>query len=97
MPKLGFGKYGDYDISDVPEDYLEWLITSSKERIKQCESELARRDNAAMANMNWMQKIIKAGFNDLARKHHPDMGGTTQDMQELNASYDALKRAAEGR
>jgi curved DNA-binding protein CbpA len=41
-------------------------------------------------------------YRDLARKHHPDVGGRLQDMQEINAEYDELikelpKRAADGK
>ena len=33
---------------------------------------------------------VKKLFRDLALKFHPDKGGSTQDMQELNAQYEAV-------
>jgi len=33
---------------------------------------------------------IKKTYRDLALKLHPDKGGNTQDMQELNAQYEAV-------
>lgn len=30
-------------------------------------------------------------YRDLASKHHPDHGGNTSDMQEINAEWDELK------
>ena len=32
---------------------------------------------------------VKKRYRDLALKLHPDKGGNTQDMQELNAEYEA--------
>lgn len=31
---------------------------------------------------------LKKQYKQLAIKHHPDMGGSTQDMQEINAEYE---------
>jgi curved DNA-binding protein CbpA len=33
---------------------------------------------------------VKKLYRDLALKLHPDKGGNTQDMQELNAAYEAV-------
>ena len=33
---------------------------------------------------------LKAQYKTLAKKHHPDCGGRTEDMQEVNAEYDKL-------
>ena len=33
---------------------------------------------------------LKKAYRRLAMKHHPDVGGNTQDMQEINAEYDKL-------
>lgn len=44
---------------------------------------------------------LKARYRELAKTHHPDHGGSVQDMQEINAEYDKLsavlpKRKADG-
>lgn len=44
---------------------------------------------------------LKKEYHRLARLHHPDVGGSTADMQEINSEYDRLikilpKRAASG-
>lgn len=39
---------------------------------------------------------IKAEYKRLARKHHPDMGGDTRTMQEINRQYEAAFHAAKG-
>lgn len=33
---------------------------------------------------------LKNQYRNLAMQHHPDRGGTTADMQEINAEYDRL-------
>lgn len=33
---------------------------------------------------------LKKAYRRLAMKHHPDVGGSTQAMQEINAEYDKL-------
>lgn len=38
-------------------------------------------------------EVIEAAYKALARKYHPDNGGDTQRMQEINAAYSALRKA----
>ena len=33
---------------------------------------------------------IKVAYKNLARKHHPDRGGTEKQFQQLKAAYDTL-------
>lgn len=33
---------------------------------------------------------LKKQYKRLAMKHHPDIGGSVKDMQEINAEYDKL-------
>jgi Putative quorum-sensing-regulated virulence factor len=88
--KLGFGKYADYDLCEVPESYLRWLAMDTKQRLATYENELTRREMDAEASASWMEKIVRIGFKELAKRHHPDAGGSTRDMQGLNAAYEAL-------
>lgn len=44
---------------------------------------------------NWFEGIntleeLKRAYRKLAIQHHPDKGGRTEDMQEINAQYDVL-------
>jgi len=39
---------------------------------------------------------LKRRWQDLARRHHPDRGGDTRAMQEINAAYSFLKPQASG-
>lgn len=96
MAKLGFGKYKDLDIRDVPEDYLLWLISNSKQRIIEYQTELDRREKMDDANLSIMERLIKKGYRELAKEVHPDTGGTTSEMQELNSAYEAAMSKLKG-
>ena len=47
------------------------------------------------ANANTVNEV-KALFRNLAKTMHPDKGGTTEGMQELNAQYQAALKACDG-
>lgn len=89
--RLGFGKYGDLPLNEVPREYLEWLIENNKSKNKLLEDELSRRDLAEAANESMVEQMIKVGFREMAKKHHPDSGGSSSAMQEVNAAYEKLK------
>ena len=51
--------------------------------------------------MNWFEncrtvETIKARFRELAMLHHPDRGGDTRTMQDVNAAYQAALKACDG-
>jgi hypothetical protein len=39
---------------------------------------------------DWQDLIIKTGYRELAKKHHPDAGGEEKDFQALSDARDAL-------
>ena len=43
-----------------------------------------------MYNANTMEELKKA-YKEYAFRYHPDMGGSTSDMQELNNLYETLR------
>ncbi len=48
--------------------------------------------------MKWFNNIndlneLRAMYKKLAVLHHPDKGGVTSDMQEINQEYDALSKS----
>src|SRR6185436_14020131 len=90
--KMPYGKYKDWDVSDVPREYLEWLHTKTSEDSLRLKAELDRRAAIEESRGTWIDQIIKAGYRALASKHHPDVGGTDADMKEINASNEKLKQ-----
>lgn len=124
--RLEFGKHKGQDISEVPTQYLEWLLRADVNSLGpggklHVESELFRRRQKQRAEQDrwraryesfrgesWGEEprrsqslggvqvvipaqrlalvveLIEAGFRALSMKLHPDKGGTTEQMQELN-------------
>lgn len=56
------------------------------------EREIRERFEAAEEERKTQKAIIAAGYKALAKKHHPDVGGSKDEMQKLDAAYRSLKR-----
>jgi hypothetical protein len=91
MAVLTFGKYNGVELSAVPSDYLEWLISTRKKDIQTYQDELDRRAVVELSSLTMVERIIQSGFKTLAKTMHPDAGGTTAGFQELQGSYEQLK------
>lgn len=91
---LKFGKHRGESISEVPSEYLEWLLEQNKITIEGIEEELERRISAESAKLPIVQQIIQAGYRVLAKQHHPDHGGDIEKMKEVNSAVEYLRRAA---
>ena len=89
--KLKFGKYAGWDLEQVPDDYVDFMIKSQTMWVEERE----RRDLIRESESSWVEKVIKAGQRDLAKRYHPDHGGTTQDMQAVNAAVAQLMELLE--
>jgi hypothetical protein len=92
---MTFGKYNGYRIEDVPAEYLEHLIKINQESIDKFQGELGRRRPVEDATIDMFERVIQAGYRELSKKLHPDMGGDTKQMQELNGTVQALRDVAE--
>lgn len=92
--KLTFGKYNGWELSEVPDDYIEYLMTAKEKEFKMYREEKERRAAKAEASLSMMERLILVGYRSLANQHHPDKGGNTKTMQEVNAAYEKLKQLA---
>lgn len=88
---LRYGQYKGRNLRDVPGEYLAFLHEESNKTSAACAEELQRREQAEEAKMPMIERVVAAGFHTLARKLHPDLGGSTVGMQELNAAHEALR------
>jgi hypothetical protein len=100
--KLWFGKYEDMEVSEVPDGYLAYLLDYERKAIEretrlveEVEKEIAFRETQRFATLTVAQQIIEAGYRALAMKLHPDAGGNHDDMVELNATAEKLRRSFE--
>jgi hypothetical protein len=88
---LQFGKHKGRDIRDVPVEYVEYILGQAEKTIIACREELQRCEQSEQATMPMIDRIVTVGFRALARQHHPDAGGETSNMQDLNAAHEALR------
>lgn len=50
-------------------------------------------DDLADDARQWACAIVDAGYRALARRHHPDVGGDTARMQQINAAAEWLRQS----
>ena len=102
--KIPFGKFQGYPLEDLPDDYFEWLQTIELRnplRSAVC-AEAIRRANAESRDFSGapgvavVDEIVSAGFKTLAKKYHPDVGGTHERMIEIIHAVDWIKSQPRG-
>jgi hypothetical protein len=97
LVKVPFGKFRGQQISDVPLDYLCWLIDVAQGPLREAiEDELRWRRAqrwhttppvaAIVPAPAKTLDLIEAGFRVLAKTHHPDRGGDHATMVEVLAA-----------
>lgn len=100
--RMPFGKFKGVLLTDIPTDYLEWLASLSHLRDPlrgAVERELDARQEDRATGQNEMcpsprvaEEIIGAGVRSLARRYHPDAGGSHEDMVRVNDAAEWLRR-----
>ena len=87
---LQFGKYKGYDLQQVPDDYLHWIIETQKKTVAEYEAEQTRRQNLQEARLSWAERMVQVGFRTLAQQCHPDHGGNNESMRQVIAAQACL-------
>jgi hypothetical protein len=82
---MQFGKHKGLDITEVPQDYIEWFVKDQQDKIKVFTDELNRRKY--VLDNSWMKQIIDNGYADLCKTTLPP------DRPRLDAAYQALLKA----
>ncbi len=92
---MPFGKYQNWRIENLPDDYLEWLLSIDlrKPLLQAVQSEAQRRGLILKDPPSTLviAQLIVVGYKQLAKKYHPDCGGSHMDMVRLNEAYENLK------
>jgi hypothetical protein len=104
--RVPFGKFRGVGLADVPDDYLRWLHTLDdlREPLRSAvakEYALRFEVAAGLPSLSpeirlMAQELVSAGYRALARLHHPDSGGFTQVMQQVNLAAEWLRAAVRG-
>jgi hypothetical protein len=98
---IWFGKFKGTPIEDLPDDYLGWLASLENLHDKlrpvvdaEWERRIFLREHPGCINPRLVDEIVGAGLRSLARKYHPDHGGSDEKMQLINVCGDWLKERA---
>ena len=90
--EMPFGKHKGEEIADIPHSYLKWLAENAKLRgnLKK-----AVDDALATAGPDFNPKPkkpyeIKIIYRDLAKRWHPDHGGSVDGMAAINEFMERL-------
>ena len=93
---MPFGKFKSYDLTEIPDDYLQWLRfeIELREPLKSAVCrEVEARENGSRAITTLNADDIKRIYWTLARQYHPDkIGGTGEIMTGINIFYEAIKQ-----
>jgi hypothetical protein len=90
---MPFGRYKGWLLSEIDDGYIAWLYALDnlrqplrdrvdeefeRRRRRDAESPVARNGKPPERTM----ELIDVGFKTLARKYHPDVGGSNAEMRE---------------
>ena len=115
---MPFGKHTGHNLTDLPGDYLRWLVHQDwlptkwpvlyaaavaeyQRRMRQHTNAWSDTRGASPRGQDTpapaaVLEIIDAGYKALAKRYHPDLGGSTQQMQLLNRAVEWLRNAVRG-
>lgn len=97
---MPFGKFRGVLLADLPDDYLTWLKgLDLREPLRTAvETEWSTRHTRLGATQidpevrPMAEELLTAGYRNLAQRHHPDHGGSTQTMTLVNLAAEALRK-----
>lgn len=103
---MPFGKYRGCDlreIREIDEPYLLWVLdhaTNASETLREeirwhlgvgQTSKPTSPPRGNVISREELQGTLAAWYRDLAKKYHPDRGGTNQAMAAINDAAETLK------
>jgi hypothetical protein len=104
MSTMPFGKHRGKSLQTLPDDYLQWLVgnVELREPLRSAVyDELDRRRPPQSKRLRTCPhpgvavELIGCGLRSLARRYHPDAGGSHDRMVEVTAAADWLRERIE--
>jgi len=101
--RMPFGKHKGRPLSDVPTDYLCWLLDECDLRPgfrRAVDAELrgrlyggaGRGDPGHAPPDDWLSEVLRRWYRELSLKYHPDRGGSHEAMVAVNDAHERLQR-----
>jgi hypothetical protein len=99
--RMPFGKHRGWLLSELPDDYLDWLLHLDNLRPplrRALDAEARQREPAhrpaipilPCVKPDLAAELIEAGRRAVAARHHPDRGGDGEHLAALNDAADRL-------
>lgn len=108
--KVPFGKYRGRRVKDLPDHYVRWLFSQDwlEEPLRgsieaEWDYRFHERDNRHPQRLltgevqELASEIVDSGFRALAKKFHPDCGGSHETMIKLISAKDVLEAILQGK
>lgn len=99
--RMPFGTHKGKPFSELPDDYLAWVLTIARPPLRTAVQEEQRRRTAGYSGRKAVAsrcpapdvalELVGAGLKRLAFKHHPDTGGEHETMIQVTAVADWLR------
>jgi len=86
--RLNFGKYRGWELSEVPESYLRWVLEechSATPSLRRAIHELLEGDSLELR-----EDVVRRWYREMCVKFHPDRGGDVEAMKAINYAYERL-------
>jgi F420-0:gamma-glutamyl ligase-like protein len=96
--QMPFGKHRGKELSNVPDDYLAWVLDNC-ERISPTlrDAIRARLGLTPVSEPNPIDDaLLNRWYRTLVMKYHPDRGGSVGEMQAVNEANDLLRTMLRG-
>jgi hypothetical protein len=97
--RMPFGQHKGRTIEQLPDDYLDWLhgLGDLRPRLRAAvDAEIARRRPARGMVATLADEIVTTGYRHVARRCHPDTGGSHEAMIAATAAADWLRAQLRG-
>src|SRR5947207_10839575 len=100
-PTMPFGRHKGRPLDQLPSDYIWWLVTLDLRPPlrRHVALEYERRFGAAAADRSFPRdlrqvahKVVTAGLHAVAKTAHPDAGGNSAVMRDVNVVVELLRR-----
>lgn len=99
--RMPFGKHKGLPLHELPDGYLDWLMTLDLRRPlhDHVQDEWNQR-HAVLPDQSRecdpltrgvIHEILRVGYKQLAMRDHPDVGGTHEAMARLNQAIQLLR------
>lgn len=96
--RMPFGKHRGRPLSEIPADYLRWVLDNCDNITPRLRAEITRLLNPAAEPPagSLTTSVCNQWYRTMAVRFHPDKGGSHEAMKAVNAGRELLLQLAGG-